>query len=155
MSTLRNDRRSFWRQLLAQCMSLKKRGYFKDNDPSMENWLRTTAYKSKKSGQTGFYFGFIINEHEAWVQLYIDDRKGFTGRNQKRYQNLHTQRSNIDNSLGGLEWRGGEDCKTGSIVKLVSNCGLADTAQWNEVQDNMVNEMNRFIHAFEPFIAKM
>lgn len=151
----REQYQQFWKGLIGKLKKLKRTGirYFGGVSHCRGNWLKATAWKVKKKGQTGVFYGFILNKGSAYVQFYLDDGKGFRGMNQRRYNALVDHKGTIEGRLGThLDWRGGEGLKTASIVKQVSNSGLDDTDKWDEIQDTMVDEMTKLIKVFEPYV---
>ncbi len=98
-----------------------------------QNWITTGA------GKSGLSWVYSIWLNKSNVHLYFGSHEA--QKNKERFHKLLTHKSEIENEFGNiLEW----DYKEGRqqhYIKTISNGGLNDEANWENIQKDMVLRM--------------
>jgi hypothetical protein len=118
--------------------------------PGKENWLGTGA------GRAGLSLCYVVREHDAHVELYIDRGKGSDAWNARVFDQLAKSREAIEAAFGQpLEWQPLETKRACRIRKVVEIGGYRDEGRWPEVHEAMIDAMVRLEKALRPHIAKL
>ena len=139
--------KQFWRDLLRKWKKQSNK-YFMQTSPRSDGWLQATAWKSRKKGQSGVCYGFVLNMESAKVELLIYDVMDM---NSKLWDYLRENKLKIDSQFGsGVDWHVN---KTAHLRKVVMRTGLNNEAEWSVIQDAMIHEMRRLISVCEPYLV--
>ena len=105
--------------------------------PSQYRWIGTGA------GKRDLSFNYLVRQHEANVELYIDRGKDAGEENKVTFDRLIASKGNVESAFGeALEWE-----RLG---------GYRDNeAKWPAIQDAMIDAMVRLERALKPCIAKL
>ncbi len=141
-------RRDFWQQLLERA---KARGVHTHagRSPSNDSWLSAGA------GKSGFGFNYLVwLQDQVGVELEI--RTPDEGRTKQFFEGLYQQKDDIERAFGGeLLWERLDNRKGSRIRYLIKCAGIRDREKWPEMQDQMIDAMDRFSKALTPRIAKL
>lgn len=141
-------RHRFWTELLAKVK--EKTNLFASISPGKENWIGTGA------GMYGLGFNFVIRQHDAHVELYIDRGKGAEEENEKIFNTLGYVQKAIDEAFGEpLSWERLEGRRASRVAKRLSVGGYRDEEKWPDIQDAMIDAMIRLEKALRPHIEKL
>ncbi len=140
------QRKEFWTQLLARS---------KIKLPIFSNAAPTNPYLVTGAGRSGFSLGFGIYQDRGMVNIYFD--VGDSERNKSYFDILFAQREAIEQAIGDtLEWQRLDNKRACRIMKTFSEYGgLNSSAQWQELQDKMIDAMFAFDRVFRPLIRKL
>lgn len=139
-------RQRFWSELLQYAKT--KTNLHANIAPTQSNWI------SRGAGKQGLGFNYVIRQHDAQVELYID--RGETEENKRIFEQLIEHREAIESSFGeSLEWQNLEGKRASRIRKVISIGGYRDEEKWTEIQEAMVDAMIRLEKALRPHIAKL
>ena len=140
-------RLKFWEALLKESRS-KGIKLFSTISPSKENWISTGA------GKTGLNYAYVILMNSARVELYIDT--GNKERNKKIFDQLYNEKEEIEKDFGEeLEWQRLDEKRASRITKTVTNKGLKDEEDWDEIQEKMIDAMMRLEKALGKRIRRI
>lgn len=74
----------------------------------------------------------------------------------KRYKKLLDKREEIERAFGKkLVWEVKEKNKGSHIDYVIKKGGLWDQDKWEEIQDTMVQAMDKFATVLKPYIKKL
>lgn len=139
----------FWSQLLARAQARTK--LFSTISPGEHGWIGTA------SGVRGLTYNYVVWEHEAGVELYIDRGKEADAENKAIFDTLHGCRADIEKEFGGeLEWERLDNRRASRIRNSLTLGGWKDAeAKWPAIQDAMIDAMIRMEKALAPRIEKV
>jgi hypothetical protein len=141
-------RRRFWTQLLAQAAAATR--LHAGRTPGNDSWLGAGA------GRAGLTFCYVVREHDAHVELYIDRGKGNDAWNKRVFDQLIGSRQSVEAAFGGpLEWQPLEGKCACRIRCVLPIGGYRDESKWPEVHKAMVDAMVRLETALRPGIAAL
>jgi len=141
-------RQRFWTQLLAGARAKTK--LHANISPSRENWIGTGA------GKRGLAYNYVIRQHDAHVELYIDRGKDSETENKAIFDSLAQPKESIEADFGGhLEWQRLEGKRACRIKKDIDLGGYRDEDRWPEIQEAMIDAMIRLDKALKPHIARL
>jgi hypothetical protein len=131
----------FWQELLdkirAQNISLHA-----NLSPTTDNWLSTGA------GKSGLYYTYKITKNWTAVEFNIDRGPGREEETERIFQELYDKREEIEEKFGGpLEWDRVEGRRARAIRCKLEGGGLADQEKWPEIQEAMIEAMQRLYRA--------
>jgi hypothetical protein len=110
------------------------------------------------AGLAGLDYNYVIEDHAARVELYIDRGAGREGENETIFNALQATQDAIEYNFGGpLAWQR-EPASDGALrISIhVEDIGLKDEeSRWSEVQDAMVDAMVRLERAMRPHVARL
>lgn len=139
-----HERRRFWEQLLERAQDRTK--LFSGVSPGTENWLGTGA------GVSGLAFNFVLTQHTARVELYID--RGDEAENEAVYRHFVEKRGEIEGRFGAeLDWQPLPGRRACRVNFDVIDRGYKDVEQWTETQDRLIDAMGQLENALRPHIA--
>jgi len=138
----------FWEQLLEKARHRTK--LHTSISPTHYNWVGTSA------GKRGLTFSYVVRQHEASVELYIDRGKDSEEENKAIFEQLMRHKERIETEFGGaLEWQRLEGRRACRIKKTISVGGYKDEDKWPEIHEAMIDTMVRLEKALKPYIQKL
>lgn len=138
----------FWEGLLAKIRS-KGMSLHANLSPTTENWLSTGA------GKAGFAYVYRITKDWAAAELYIDRGPGTEEETERIFQELHAKKEQIESEFGGpLVWDRAEGRRARMVRARLDNGGLKDRERWPEIQEAMVETMQRLYKALSPHLRQ-
>jgi len=112
---------------------------------------RKGNYASASAGKAGLWLSYVIREHDAGVDLYIDT--GGMAENKAIFDKLMASADAAEAAFGGeLEWQRLEEKRACRVKKQISTGGYRDEQMWPEIQDAMIDAMVRLEKALRPHI---
>ena len=139
-------RLKFWGELLEKAKTKTK--LHAKVSPGIENWVSAGA------GKSGLGFNYVVRMDDAQVELYID--RGEAEWNKMVFNTFLQHKVEIEELFGGpLDWQLLPDKRASRIRFVISNYGLIDQDQWDELQEQLIKSMIRMDKAFRPFITKL
>jgi hypothetical protein len=142
-------RQRFWTQLLEKAKAKTK--LHATISPGEFHWIGTGA------GMRGLTYNYVVWQHEAAVELYIDRGKEGGDENKTIFDTLAADKAAIESTAGRpLEWER-LDAKRASRIRItVKEGGYKDEeAKWPVVQDAMIDAMVHLEKALAPRISKL
>ena len=116
--------------------------------PGRHNWVGTGA------GIAGLGFNYVVRQHDARAQLYIDTVDG--DENQRIFKNLSRHRDKIEKAFGGpLEWDTKEGRRSCRIEKTYDLGGYRDEDDWKAVYEQLAEGMARLESALKLHIKSL
>jgi len=141
-------RHRFWQHLLDRAKAKTK--LHSAVSPTSQGWIMTGA------GKTGLGLSYVVGQHEARVELYIDRGKGGAEQNKAVYDKLAESREQVEAAFGGpLLWERLEGKRACRISKRLEGGYLDDEARWPAIQDAMVDAMIGLESALRPYIDRL
>jgi len=142
-------RRRFWTALLEKAKD--KTRLHSNISPGKDSWIGTGA------GKSGLSYNYVIRQHDADVELYIDRGKGLEDENKAVFDSLASARESIESVFGDpLDWQRLEGKQACRIKWHTDLAGYRDDeSRWPDVQDAMIDAMIRLEKALKPLIAKL
>ena len=129
----------FWEELLEKSNS--QFPLFRTISPKQQGWLGKGG-----TGIGGVAYTYLIRNDWAGVELYIDSDSA--EKNNEIFEGLKAQAAEIEDEFGSeLEWKKLEKKRACRIRKRVADSGLTDEDEWDRIQDDMVDTMERFENA--------
>lgn len=102
--------------------------------PSIHNWI------GAGSGIAGITFNYVVLEHEARVELYIDTKDDVE--NQRMFKALFSKKERIEKEFGGtLEWDTKDGRRSCRIQKAFTTGGCRDENKWETVYEEAAEAM--------------
>jgi hypothetical protein len=137
-------RKRFWTQLLVYAKT--KTDLHSKVSPGHDCWIGMGA------GTSGLGFNYVIFQHQARVELYID--KGEHAVNKEIFDRLVAVKEEIEKNFGGpFEWERKDDRRACRIKKDLPLGGYRDEEQnWPKIHEAMVDAMIRLHAALSPRI---
>ena len=136
-------RQKFWGELLNKAKEKTK--LHAKISPGTENWISAGA------GKRGLGFNYVVRMDDAQVELYID--RGEAEWNKMVFNAFLQHKVEIEELFGGpLDWQLLPDKRASRIRFVISNYGLIDQDQWDELQEQLIKSMIRMEKAIRPFI---
>lgn len=141
-------RYEFWTLLLKKAK--EKTNLHSSISPNIYNWLGAS------SGVRGLGFNYSIRQHGSTVELYIDRGSDSKKENKDIFNKIFSLKEEIETNFGGqLIWNYGDNMRGCSINKKMELGGYKDKEQWEEIIDEMINNMIKFTNALKPQIKKL
>ena len=139
-------RLKFWGELLEKAKTKTK--LHAKVSPGIENWVSAGA------GKSGLGFNYVVRMDDAQVELYID--RGEAEWNKMVFNAFLQHKVEIEELFGDpLDWQLLPDKRASRIRFVISNYGLIDQDQWDELQEQLITAMIRMEKTFRPFITKL
>jgi len=140
-------RYQFWKGLLDY--SNQKTRLHGNISPSDDSWIATGA------GVSGLSYNYVILQHEARIELYIDRGKDSHEVNKKIFDQLFARKDEVEDIFGdALSWERKDSLRYSRVSKIMKIGGYRDES-WEETQQTMVDAMIRFEKALSPHISKL
>jgi hypothetical protein len=141
-------RGQFWAQLLGRARAKTK--LHASISPGQHGWIGTGA------GKSGLAYNYVVRQHDANVELYIDRGKYSAAENKIIFDRLAQSKASIEASVGEpLEWQRLEGKRACRIKKNIDLGGYRDEDRWPEIQDAMIDAMIRMEKALKPHISRL
>lgn len=141
-------RQQFWKGLLDYAKT--KTRLHTGISPSKYGWIGTGA------GRSGLAYNYVVWEHEAAAELYIDRGKDADAENKAIFDALKAKKEEIESAFGGeLEWQRLDNKRACRIRKSVEGGGFRDGGKSATVYPAMVDAMTRLERALKPHVQKL
>lgn len=141
-------RKHFWTALLEAAKSRTK--LHSGISPGIYNWIGTSA------GVQGLLLSYVVRQHDAQVELYIDQDKETGEGNQRILEKLQENKESIEKEFGGsLLWETLEEKRACRIRYVVGIGGWQDEEKWPEVHKTLVDAMIRLEKALRPYLKNL
>lgn len=138
----------FWTALLERAKEKTK--LHATISPSHYHWIGTGA------GRQDVGLNYVVRQHDADVELYIDGGKDAEQENKAIFNALAGAKKPIEAAFGEpLEWQRLDGKRACRIKKLIDLGGWRDEDKWPEIHDAMIDAMIRLEGALRPCIAKL
>ena len=137
----------FWGQLLERAR-VKGVLFHAQRSPSKDLWLSAGA-----GVRSGISFTYLVwMNQETGVELYIDTGNGVE--NKRIFDTLASHKQEIESVFDKpLLWER-LDNKRGSRIRFILlNGGLMDEAKWPEIQEAMIQAMDKLAKALKPYLS--
>jgi len=136
----------FWTELLER--SEGEFDLFSNVSPKQQGRI------SKSAGKSGVKYRYRLRNDWADVGLYINTRT--KEKNEEIFHQLKQQSEEIEESFGEeLNWLRLEDKNACRIVYQVTDRGLNNEDEWEEIQEEMLEHMQRVYQAFDDPISSL
>lgn len=143
-----HERHELWKSLLEHAKTRSR--LHAQISPGYETWLGTGA------GRAGLAYNYVVNRHDARVELYIDRGKESDEVNRAIFEQLHSKKDAIEEKFGApLEWQLLEQRRACRILSRVEGGGYRDHDQRTELIEELVAHMLRLEAALRPYVAKL
>jgi hypothetical protein len=140
-------RKQFWIYLLEKIKTKTK--LHANLSPGIYSWIGTGA------GLSGVKYNYVIGQHDAQVELYIDNDKDTGKFNKEIFDMLYKSKDQIEEIFGGmLSWERLDE-KRASRIAMRYSVGYKDEDRLEELSDVMINDMIKLEKALSPFISKL
>lgn len=127
-------RLEFWKTLLEK--SKKKTSLHANISPAIYAWI------GAGSGKRGISYNYSVTYKYGQVELYIDRGKDSEEENKKIFDQLYSQKNEIEEDFGDkLKWERLDDRRASRISKRFDYAGLNDKEKWDRLQDDMIDAM--------------
>jgi hypothetical protein len=141
-------RRNFWKQFLDYAKTKTK--LHATITAGKYHWLGTGA------GKSGLGYNYVILEHEASAELYIDRGKDTAEENKAIFDKLYEHKAEIEAKFGEpLDWQRLDSKRACRIKKAIMVGGLKDDDKWQQINEATVDAMIRLEKALKPFIQEV
>jgi hypothetical protein len=137
-------RKQFWGQLLDYARN--RTSLHSNRSVTESNWIAVP------SGTPGIKLTYVINQHDAYAEAYIDRGKNSEEENARIFDNLYKCKAAIEQRFGGpLEWQRLDGKRATRIRKTVTTGGYRNNeAQWPSIHKSMVDAMIALEAALSP-----
>ena len=149
-SEAENARHAFWAALLE--VAAGSSTIFSGVSAGRGPYIQTGA------GATGLSYAYWVNKTDARIQFWIDRGKDMSDVNTSLFHQLYENREEIERVAGSeLTWDPMPNARSAKIVReLPGSPGYsADPDGWAEHLSEMVEAMERFHQALDPFVRKL
>jgi hypothetical protein len=141
-------RREFWKMLLEK--SKKRTSLHANISPSIYSWI------GAGSGKRGLSFNYSVTYKYGQVELYIDRGKDSEEENKKIFDELYSQKNEIEEDFGDkLKWERLDDRRACRISKRFDYTGLNDKEKWDKLQNDMIEAMIKLEKALKKHIRDL
>lgn len=141
-------RKEFWTHLLSKAKAKTK--LHSNISPGMYSWVGTG------SGINGVSYNYGIGQHDAKIELYIDKDKDEGKENKIIFDQLHSHQKEIESSFKSeLNWERLDGKRASRISRLFEIGGYRDKEKWDEICDQMIENMINLEKALSPYIEKI
>ena len=137
-------RKRFWTSLLNEAKNHTK--LFSSISPGQYGYIGTSA------GKRGLSYVFVLLQHTAWVELYIDKGADADVINKKIFDSLYAKKNKIHKEFGNkLEWQRLDNRRACRIRFSYNKIGWKDEeTKWPTLQMKLVKSMIALDKAFKP-----
>ena len=139
-------RKRWWTQLVERSAAISK--LHSHITPGEYSWIGTS------SGIRGLNWNYVVTQEECAAELYIDRGKDSEEENTTIFDQLETSKAEIERTFGGpLSWER-LDGKRACRIRYTQTGGgyRASEDKWPEIQDGIIQAMNRLELALRPFL---
>jgi hypothetical protein len=139
-------RLKFWEQFLNT--SNKKTKLFDNNSPSKESWI------GKGVGLRGISINLVISSKYCRSEIYIN--KGDADANKTLFDAFYKLKDEIETTMGeNLVWERMDDKVTCRIKCELQGVSYFEEADWNKMNEFMIEKTQKMIKAFKEPIRKL
>ncbi|MFO0666766.1 MAG: DUF4268 domain-containing protein [Polyangiaceae bacterium] len=139
-------RKRFWTQLLDKAKA--HTSLHSAISPGDAHWLGASV--------GGLAFNYVVWQHEAAVEVYIDRGKDSGDASKRVFDALEREKESIESVFGEpLMWERLDDRRASRIRKVVKVAGIREEERWGELQDELVDAMVLLEKAFAPHLGKV
>jgi hypothetical protein len=147
LTETQKKRIDFWKGLLE--INKNKIKYFANN--KAKKYYDISCASGIATG-TGYYYA--IKQESASIGLYI--QRNTKEENDILFNKLLKQKNEIEKSFGQeLSWLNQENMKSSWIFKDIIYAGLKNEEKWENLQNDMVNEMVKLTNTFDKYIKEL
>lgn len=142
-------RKRWWTTLIERSPAITK--LHAHITPGVASWIGVST------GLRGLNFNYVVWQKECAAEVYIDRGKEAEDENKSIFDQLHTHKTEIEQSFGGpLEWDRLDEKRASRIQCLLKNGGYrSPEEQWGDIQDEVIHAMDRLEKAIKPFLGKI
>lgn len=143
-------RKEFWTQLLEKAN--KRNRLHSGISPGIYHWIGTGA------GKSGISYNYTILNSYASCEVYLDRGKGYEepNINKIRFDELIKHKEEIEKIFGEkLDWERLDSKRASRIAIRIRGAGLQNKEKWNDVQDKMIDSMERLEKAIREYVKKL
>ena len=142
-------RKRFWTSLLHESKNHTK--LFSNISPGQYGWIGTSA------GKRGLSYVFVVLQHSAWVEFYIDKGADSQEINKKIFDTLFSKKSKIEKEFGEkLEWQRLDSRRASRIKYSKNKVGWKDDqSKWAALHLKMIKSMISLDRAIKPEIKSI
>jgi hypothetical protein len=142
-------RKRWWSTLIQRSPAITK--LHAHITPGVTSWIGVST------GLRGVNFNYVVWQDECAAEVYIDRGKEAEDENKSIFDQLHTHKTEIEQSFGGpLEWDRLDEKRASRIRCLLKNGGYrSPEEQWGCIQDEVIHAMDRLEKAIKPFLGKI
>jgi Domain of unknown function (DUF4268) len=141
-----SERREFWTEFLK--LAKAETNLHSAISPPTDNWISTGA------GRSGLSWNYVLNEHDARVELWIDT--GDASRNKAIFETLASEKADVEAKFGGpLFWDQKDERRSCKVFKALPDGGWRDIDHREAIMKSMLDAMIRFHAALSPLIPKL
>jgi hypothetical protein len=142
-------RRRWWTQLIERSKAVNN--LHSHITPGKYSWIGTS------SGTPGIGFNYTVLKDECGAEVYIDRGKGADEENEKIFDQLYANKTEIENAFGSpLKWERLESKRACRIKHTNSEGGYRSPEEkWVDIQTNTIKAMDRLEKAFSPYLARL
>jgi hypothetical protein len=142
----RNKKRLiFWKQILGK--SKDETNLFSNISPSKSSYISTGA------GKSGLTYSYVITQKNGSIELCIDKGKNYDELNKKIFDDFFEHKKDIEKEFGdSLEWQRLDNKRASRIRKIYVTANLNDSANWDKLQNEMIEGMINFDKAIKKYI---
>jgi hypothetical protein len=141
-------RKEFWQFLLEKAKSKTK--LHSNITPGMYGWIGTGV------GFGGLTLNYVIGQHEAKVELYIDHDKETGKKNKEIFDKLFEHKDQIEKDFGeALSWERLDGKRACRIVKHFNGFGFRDKDHWGDLAENMIESMIKLEKSLSGYIQNL
>lgn len=142
------QRLEFWGQLLDKAKEITP--LHANVSPNKDNWVTAGA------GKSGMGLSYSITMDKGSVELFIDRGPDKKEETDQIYGMIVKDRDKIEEAFGdNLEWDKKEGRRVCRIKSYSTIGGLKNADLWDEIQNDMVDRMNRLEKALRPSLNKI
>jgi Domain of unknown function (DUF4268) len=114
------------------------------------------SYIGGTTGKRGLYLNYAVREDDAQVELYLDFGVGFDEKNLQVFNQLLSNKENIEQVFGGeLEWEDLPDSRGCRIRKRIAGGYRSSTDEWPGIHEQLVTAMINLDKALRPYIQNL
>ena len=125
-----------------------KSNFFDAISPGMKSFI------SKRSGVTGFRYGFDIRKNDAQAHLYVDT--GEEKSTQQYYQALKVHQKEINTAIGKkMEWLDLEGKRAFRIRCVCTIGGYRDEEKYDAIIAEVVDSMLKIVAVCTPYLENI
>lgn len=144
----RHERHAFWTTLLERAKTRTR--LHVAISPGYETWVGTGA------GISGLAFNYVVRQHDARVELYIDRGKDSDADHLRILDHLLAQEAEVEQLFGGpLDWQRLEDRRACRVAYVITLAGYRDTDRTDQLIDAMVDAMIRLEASLRPQLRRL
>jgi hypothetical protein len=140
-------RKRFWQSLLMRARDITP--LHSNISPGEHNWI------GAGSGVRGLSFNYVIRQNEGTVELYIDRGAEKPEENKRIFDWFLGRKQQIEEAFGGeLSWQRLDEKRSCRIACTLTGGGWrSEESKWPQVQDAMINAMDRLEKALKPQLS--